>query len=109
MKPLRILLDECVDRKLGRLLLGHNVSTVQKQGWSSLKNGQLLTEAQHEFDIFLTIDQSPIHQQNLSKFDIVVVVLKASSSDLEDLEKLVPSLLQRLDSPTLTNPIIIGG
>nr|VFJ62085.1 MAG: hypothetical protein BECKFW1821A_GA0114235_11225 [Candidatus Kentron sp. FW] len=40
-----ILLDECMDRKLAREITGHAVTTVQKAGWTSFKNGNLLRAA----------------------------------------------------------------
>jgi hypothetical protein len=33
--PVRILLDESLPRPLSRLLIGHNVSTVAREGWTS--------------------------------------------------------------------------
>ena len=40
--PMRVLLDECVPRRLGRELVGHDVRTVPQEGWSGKKNGELL-------------------------------------------------------------------
>ena len=39
---MRVLLDECVPKKLGRSLAGHAVRTVPQEGWSGKKNGELL-------------------------------------------------------------------
>jgi uncharacterized DUF497 family protein len=39
---MRVLLDECLPRKLKRSIVGHDVATVQERGWSSKKNGELL-------------------------------------------------------------------
>jgi predicted nuclease of predicted toxin-antitoxin system len=36
---MKVLLDECLPRKLGRLLVGHEVTTVQEAGWSGVTNG----------------------------------------------------------------------
>jgi hypothetical protein len=35
----RVLLDECVDRRLAAGIEGHDVKTVPEAGWSGLKNG----------------------------------------------------------------------
>jgi hypothetical protein len=67
---MRVLLDECVPRKLRRELPGHEVLTVTERGWSGIKNGELLALAQAEFDVFLTIDQNLKYQQNLKAFNI---------------------------------------
>jgi predicted nuclease of predicted toxin-antitoxin system len=53
---MRILLDEDLPRRLGGLLIGHTVATVQVSGWSGIKNGQLLALAETQFDVFLTMD-----------------------------------------------------
>lgn len=39
---MRVLLDECVDRRLAEHILGHDVKTVPEVGWAALKNGELL-------------------------------------------------------------------
>jgi hypothetical protein len=38
----RVILDECVNRKLARELGGHDLRTVRQMGWSGVKNGALL-------------------------------------------------------------------
>jgi hypothetical protein len=52
-----ILLDECVPARLGRSLLGHSVTTVQRRGWAGIKNGDLLALTEKEFDVFVTVDR----------------------------------------------------
>ena len=61
-------------------------------GWN--QNGELLSLAEQEFDVLLTVDQNLPFQQSVSKFDIAVVVLKSSSTRLVDLKLLVPMLLK---------------
>ena len=39
---MRVLIDECLPKKLKREMLDHDVMTVQERGWSSKKNGELL-------------------------------------------------------------------
>lgn len=39
---MRILLDECMPRRLRRELPGHDVDTVAGMGWAGRKNGELL-------------------------------------------------------------------
>lgn len=96
---MRVLLDECLPKKLRLLLVGHEVITVGQAGWSGLKNGKLLGLAQEGFDVFVTIDQNLAAQQNLSNFKIAVVVLMSPSNELEQLAALVPKLLGLLSSP----------
>lgn len=53
---MKILLGECIDRKLAREFPGYEVKTVPQMGWAGVKNGQLLTLAELEFDVFITVD-----------------------------------------------------
>jgi len=59
-------------------------------GWASKKNGELLALAAADFDVFLTSDRNLSHQQNVSVFDIAVIVLIATSNRIDDLRPLVP-------------------
>ena len=55
---MKVLLDECLPRKLKYELVGHEVKTVSEMGWSGLKNGVLLTKATNaRFQVFMTIDK----------------------------------------------------
>ena len=95
---MRLLLDESLPRRLGRLLAGHEVVAVAEAGWSGLTNGQLLGVAQHQFDCLITADQSLVYQQSLPRFDIAVIVLRAKTNRLQDLAPLVPEALKLLPS-----------
>jgi hypothetical protein len=56
-----ILLDECVPRPLRKLLGNHTCRTAQEMGWKSVKNGELLTLAEHSsIYLSLPIRASPI-------------------------------------------------
>jgi len=97
---MRILLDECVPRRLRKSLPEHDVRTVPEMGWTSLRNGALLTSAQEQFQAFVTTDRRLPSQQNLSEFTIFVVVLVAKRNKLEFLLPLVPELGKALSDPT---------
>ncbi len=90
---MKILLDECIDRKLAREFSGYQVKTVPQMGWAGVKNGQLLSLAEAEFDVFITVDRNLSFQQNLPQFDIAVIVLQAPSNRLIELKPLVPEVL----------------
>ena len=93
---MRILLDECIDRRFARELAGHEVRTVPEAGWAAKSNGDLLALAEQRFDVFVTVDRNLSFQQNVPKFSIAVVVLRARSNRLVDLRQLVPRLLEIL-------------
>ena len=94
---MRLLLDECVPKRLRRELPGHEIWTVQEAGWAGVKNGALLRAADGQFDALLTVDQGVEHQQNLTGLSIGVVIMVAASNDVDDLRPLVPAVLEALD------------
>jgi len=47
---LRLLLDECLPRKLTADLAGHEVRTVSEMGWAGKDNGDLIALARDRFD-----------------------------------------------------------
>ena len=88
---MKVLLDECLPKKLKREVEADEVKTVPEVGWASKKNGELLRLEQLDFDVLLTNDQNLEHQQNLRKFDLAFVVLVAPTNDIEDLRPLMPA------------------
>ncbi|WP_414570474.1 DUF5615 family PIN-like protein [Nostoc sp. CCY 9925] len=81
---MRLLLDECIDRKFAREFSGYEVKTVPQMKWAGVKNRQLLALAEVEFDVFITVDRNLSFQQNLPQFNIAVIVLQVSSNRLAD-------------------------
>ena len=87
---MKILLDECVTKKLKKHLGGHQVYTVFEMGWSGLKNGKLLSKCvENEFDVLLTIDKNISSQQSLDKYPIALVIFDTGSSKIDSLMKFV--------------------
>ena len=99
---MRLLLDECLDVRLRRELPGHDVSTVQREGWAGVKNGRLLAQisSSGRFDAFVTVDKNMPHQQNLSGIPFAMVVLRAQSNRYEHTAPLMARLLARLSELT---------
>lgn len=106
---MNILLDECVPARFARSLVGHAVTTVSKHGWSGTKNGELLELAEKEFDLFITVDRKISTQQDLTKFKIPVLLIRARTNRLEDIRPLVPELLKTLDRVTSGTLTTVGG
>ena len=95
---MRILLDECVTKKLKPLLSAFNVKTVAEMGFSGLKNGKLLAATQEAgFDILLTIDKNMDYQQNISKFRLSIIVFDVKNSNIKYLQPLVPKFIQLIE------------
>ena len=97
---MRILIDECLNWRLGRALTGHYAVSAQKMGWSGVKNGKLLALAvENGFDVFLTGDRNLTFQQNVTQSPIAVVVLESEGIQLHHTLPLMPQVLALL--PTL--------
>lgn len=94
---MRILLDESVPWRLGRLLTGHETTSVQRHGWASIKNGKLLAMTGAEFDMLLTADNGMEYQQNQDKLPVEVLIVLARSNRMEDLTVAVPAILKALE------------
>ena len=93
---MRVLLDECLPRRLRQAIVGYDVATVSDAGWAGKSNGELLRLAVDEFDVFVTVDQNLPAQQNLQRFEIGIVILQAPTNRFQDLKPLVPDLVDAL-------------
>jgi predicted nuclease of predicted toxin-antitoxin system len=90
---MRILLDENMDRKLRHTFHDeHEVTTVRDHGWSGKKNGDLLREAEAEFDVLVTLDKNMQYQQNLPLYNLAVVLITAPSNRRRDILPAMPSV-----------------
>lgn len=81
---IRILLDECLPKKLKyrieELDTNFIAKTTPDMGWASLSNGELLSVAESEFDVFITSDKNLSFQQPVSTSAIQVILFKAATN-----------------------------
>jgi len=91
---MRILLDECLDWRLGRELPGHEVESVPQRGWAGI-------------GVFITVDRNLAYQQHTATLPMVVVVLAASSVKRRDLRPLMPKVLAALAGDLTARLIVI--
>ena len=99
-----------LDRRLKRHLpAGTEAVTVRERGWGSKKNGELLALAQGEFDVLLTADRGIPDQQELSRFDPAVVVLRAPSNRYRDLAPLMEETGAALLGARAGEAVPVGG
>jgi len=64
-------------------------------GWTGLRNGQLLAAMQQRgIGGLVTVDRSLGYQQSVVNSGVFVVLLRAHSNRLEQLQPLVPELLR---------------
>ena len=77
-------------------------------GWAGIKNGDLLTLAEKQFEVFVTVDRNLSFQLNLPRYNIAVIVLRCRSNRIQDLRPLVPELLGSLPTAKLGGFLWIG-
>jgi hypothetical protein len=78
----------------------HTAVTTWYQGWSGLKNGALLTEAEKaSFDLFVTADQELTCQQNLTGRKMAVLVLGTNNWEL--VKAGIAEIMAAIDAMTL--------
>jgi predicted nuclease of predicted toxin-antitoxin system len=77
---MKILLDECIPRKLKYSLPDHECHTLPEAGLAGRKNGFLLDLAEKAgFEIFVTMDKGLEYQQNLEGRSIAILILRGKS------------------------------
>ena len=97
---MRILLDENLDWRLERDLLGQYVASVPRIGWAGITNGELIERAEGRFEVLITMDTGLAHQLDFSQRSIAVIVLRARSNRLADTRPLMTRLLALLETIT---------
>ena len=94
---MRVLLDENLNWRLIRYFdTDCHVTTVDWQRWKGKRNGELLEQAAETFDVLVTMDKSIEYQQNISKYDISVIIISARSNKIQDIQSLMPKVNQVL-------------
>jgi predicted nuclease of predicted toxin-antitoxin system len=106
---MRVLLDECVPRRLKSELPEYEVRTVQEEGWAGLKNGALMRVAAQRFDVLLTVDRNIAFQQNLTGLSIGVIAIVARSNRLIDLRPLMTEVRKALPKVQAGQVLRVGG
>lgn len=86
---MRILLDHCVSIEAKSLLTAAQVSHASELGWSTLSNGSLLTAANAEFDLLVTVDKNMRFQSSLRGLQLIVAVLDVRSNLPEELARVM--------------------
>lgn len=88
---MKILLDNCLDVRVRRLLPDHDISHARDQGWKDLVNGRLVgVAAAAGFAVMLTADKNIRFQQNLAALPLSVVELDVPRNRFRDIAPLAP-------------------
>ena len=102
---MRVLLDECLPRRLTRELRNHDVRTVPEMGWAGKRDSELMELMKGQFDAFVTVDNGIPYQQNLRYSEVVIVLLSAESNRFETLRPLMPKVREALETAQSGNLI----
>ena len=105
---MRVLIDECVPRKIKRSFPSHVCATAQEAGLGGKQNGDLLALAERKFDVFLTVDKGVRYQQNLSGRNIAILLIRARSNDIDDILPHVADRTAALQSIRPGEVVVIG-
>jgi hypothetical protein len=96
---MRLLPDENLPHQLRLELPGHECFTVAYMKWGGIENGkQLALAASQGFEALLTKDANLEYEQNLINLPISVIVIEATSTDIDDIRPLLPALLKVLSA-----------
>ena len=94
---MRLLFDEGVAPGLRHDLTGHECNTVRRLGWAGTVNGALLSRAENAgFEVLLTTDGNMAAEQNMSRRDVAVLVLRPSEGGKQPLRDLAGRILLAL-------------
>jgi hypothetical protein len=105
---MKIILDECLPRRLVRDLPEHVVTTVPRQGWAGITNGALLKRVEPEFDVFVTMDSNIAYQQNVENLQTCLIILHGANSRYETLQPLLPHIRNAIEQATPGSVFHIG-
>jgi hypothetical protein len=95
---MRVLLDEMMSSRLARELVGHEVSTVPREGWAGLTNGALLARIDALFDVLVTMDRGMRYQQRVTGRPFGIIEVHARSNALRALLPAVPRIREAIDT-----------
>jgi predicted nuclease of predicted toxin-antitoxin system len=105
---MKIIIDECLPKRLKNLLPDYDVQTVPQMGLAGSKDTALLDALDaRKIDVFITIDGNIEYQQNFSGRVFGTVVIRAVSNRFQDLVALESALLTALQQATPGNIIRI--
>lgn len=83
---MKLLLDECIPRKLKKYLQPHECKTVPEAGFAGKKNGVLSALAEVAgFDDLVTMDRGIEYEQNHASRAMAILIIRAKSNRLADI------------------------
>ena len=96
---MRLILDENLPVSLvSSFQPAHEVTHVDAEGWKGLKNGDLLERISGNYDAFLTGDTNLGRQQNLTRFQVAVILIRTRHHLVHEFVAAVPMVLDALET-----------
>jgi predicted nuclease of predicted toxin-antitoxin system len=75
------------------------ILTVNDMKWNSMKNGELLKAMEiNNFDVLISSDQNLIYQQNINKYSMNFIIIKAPDNRYETVSPLIPKVISKIKS-----------
>ena len=91
---MKIIIDECLPKKLLQLLSPHTAWTIPQIGLAGKPDSEILSALdQREIDIFITIDGNIEYQQQFSKRKFGTIIIRSATNRFQDLQHLKNELL----------------
>lgn len=92
----RILIDECIHPRLKERFKSRvpdfQVQSVRDLGWSGYSDQSLIGMIQGHYEVFVTLDRGFEFQQNLSKLDFGIVIVRAINNQMASYERMFGDL-----------------
>ena len=99
---MRVLLDNNVNHRFARLIVGHEVIHARNLGLGELHNGDLIAVAEEQrFDVMVTADKQMECQQHLIGRRTRIVVLNSLHIRWTDITPMEPEVQLALDARPL--------
>jgi predicted nuclease of predicted toxin-antitoxin system len=99
---MKIIIDECLPKRMTQFFKTHNVWTVPQIGLNGYKDTELLKELdKRNIDIFITIDGNIEYQQQFNNRNFGTIVIRAVSNrflDLKQFENELQEVVQSIQS-----------
>ena len=94
---MKIIIDECLPKRLIQFFPEHKAWTVPQIGLAGYKDSILLEELdKRDIDLFVTIDGNIEYQQQFLHRGFATIIIRAVSNRFSDLENLKPRLTDTL-------------
>ena len=106
---MKVLLDECLPRKLKTKIIGHDCVTVPEAGLAGMKNGELLSSAENMgFQMFITLDRGIQFQQRLRNRKLAILLLRPKSSRRAEIIPFVRDILAAISKAKPGDLVQVG-